>query len=439
MKILSKMSIVLFVLLLAMTVGSVSIIRDLARELEQATWTSVQSAREADAAACDERLAGIRLSEALSRLDARHRWLAARLAWLARDDALERAMADTSGEVYAPLLAARMAALDAEISDLWLVRPDGSPIRVVQERDRRRGTSRRDRNRNPGPASLPEELRPLASRVMEGVVAFDIFPSSDKGRDSAVAETARDGGGERGAGALLVLGVPVHSAGNRVAGAVFGSLDLGVDTLVAPGSARSAGAIRGLAVSVERERRLVLGEGFDSEARVPEAVSAALQEKKRFVRVSGATVEVAAAIDWPGAPGLTAIELSVARGEPGSADRQGLTAGWARPLRRASGLEALMAVLALALGIEGARRATRPLNRLLKRAELVSTGKVDASFKDLSGRNEVGELARCFERMRISIHKLMDRRESEGETEEVEAPAGSVTGEIRPVPEDKKP
>lgn len=77
------------------------------------------------------------------------------------------------------------------------------------------------------------------------------------------------------------------------------------------------------------------------------------------------------------------------------------------------GLMGMLGVLTLAIGILVSRSLLAPLRKLAKKAESASAGKLDTSFAELLGTDEVGSLARSFDRMRVSVRKLLERHSSE--------------------------
>ncbi len=59
------------------------------------------------------------------------------------------------------------------------------------------------------------------------------------------------------------------------------------------------------------------------------------------------------------------------------------------------------------------RHVIRPLNRMAKVAEQVSTGYMDAEFEDMSN-DEIGNLAKAFKRMKLSLVMAMSRLSQSG-------------------------
>lgn len=71
-------------------------------------------------------------------------------------------------------------------------------------------------------------------------------------------------------------------------------------------------------------------------------------------------------------------------------------------------LNAVAIILGLVLAFALSRGISRPLVQLTKVAEEISTGDVSRSVV-IDSKDEIGTLSRAFERMRISLQKLMER------------------------------
>ncbi len=437
MKILTRMSILLFALLLAVCVGSVSILSGLVRDLRGITTTNAQAIQLTSEESWLTETTRVHVAGVLSLLDAEYRWLRSRLDWVARDRDVGRVLTGAGDrQVRWPLLEARLDAARADLAFLVLVRPDGTIVEPLDgpARPRRPSSSRRGAGQDQIARSIPKALEPLLENVLPGKPRFEVVPlplgPPGAGRSSTFPE--EDALGEETV--VLAASVAVHGEGGDVRGIVLGGVALeGASSALANWTAAAPGAVRGIALCVAGTRRLALGGAFSTGTEIERDI----WEKARgagwaMVR-SGDSIRAAVPIAWAGAVAPMVLEVSLPAVSVGGWNTTELTAGWESRQNRAVGLLAMMAVLALAIGIEGARRMTLSLARLRKRANLVSTGKVDASFKDLSGKSDVGELARCFERMRISIRKLMDRRDATSTEGDTEAPFGSVTGESRPV------
>ncbi len=438
MSILSKISLVLFLVLILVSGAGMSVVDGVFREVESETAQVVSRAVEATGRQCLERLLAARADNLSLVLTWERERLAARVEQAAREPGLGRVLRShtmTRPQLFS-LVQAGMGAGGKEFAFLAPVFPDLTLLDLSRSGAARNRKSVRIRDRS-SRVTVPEPVQPLVvDAIREGESAAGVVWLDGGAWPSAVGASSGEQVPSRDT-VVLALAAPVQQGG-EVVGAVVGGVDLGApDSILSRWVAQGRFGIQGMSFTGPDGRRFVFGT-MASPASPPTAeggTEVAGSDWSLAVEGAGAWWATRTAWNWSRTPFTLDVRF-VGVASEGDRALPDLAAVWEPHQQRLRGWLGLIGVVALVLGIEGARRATASLGRLKKRAELVSTGKVDASFKDLSGRGDVGELARCFERMRISIRKLMDRQEGPGEDSDTEAPFGSVTGESTAVRRD---
>ena len=72
------------------------------------------------------------------------------------------------------------------------------------------------------------------------------------------------------------------------------------------------------------------------------------------------------------------------------------------------GFTVIAALIGAGLAVGITRSVTVPVGQLVKVADQISTGDLDAAM-EVNSRDEIGELADSMERMRISLKAAMER------------------------------
>lgn len=267
-------------------------------------------------------------------------------------------------------------------------------------------------------ASVP--LQALMRSVLAGTPVASIEALSTDLLKFLTLETPRTGSTAASDSVLLLLAIhPVRTAGGEIVGAVASGLDLTADQQLFE-RWKAFHTVTGLSLALlnGQQRVRVDGPQFEKGSQLPDEQWKALAEKRETVvgldagHIARLTLQSqsdqpvgAVEVLMPG-PALAASALEMA-----SVDVERHQQFFQHGL----GLIGMLGVLTLAIGILLSRTLVTPLRRLSKKAEMASTGRLDTSFQDLLGTDEVGELARSFDRMRISLKKLLERQRGKEE------------------------
>lgn len=219
---------------------------------------------------------------------------------------------------------------------------------------------------------------------------------------------------------LLVWAIhPVMGESASVLGAVLLGIELAKDEAFVQqltdllGSQASAA----LVVSGQYARRMGSWVPSGAEGFTVGAQSPHWQQLLSTGRYSGAareTLVMAEGFKSQGGGVVGALEITVPlRLAPADASSSTVEDPTAELRQHGMGLIGILAVLLLTAGILVSRTLWAPLARLVKKAELASTGKLDESFKEVMIPGEIGTLARSFDRMRVSLKKLLERSSGE--------------------------
>lgn len=223
---------------------------------------------------------------------------------------------------------------------------------------------------------------------------------------------------------LLLLAIhPVRDFNGQVVGAVAAGLDLSTDTALFE-RWKSYLNINGMSLGLLNGPHRVKADGpaLASDSQLTEEQWKSLAEKKETVEPLNDGHVARLALQSQSGQAVGGVEVVMpAPALAGSAQEMA-----AVDLERHSqffqhglGLIGMLGVLTLAIGILFSRTLATNLRRLARKADQASTGRLDTSFQELMGNDEVGELARSFDRMRISLKKLLERNRPP--TEEPEA------------------
>lgn len=271
---------------------------------------------------------------------------------------------------------------------------------------------------DPPSVATSAPLQSLMQAVLEGrslatVEAFSIDMLQFLTLESPRAER-EDKPVTVGSTVLLLLALhPVRTAEGQVVGAIASGLDLTADPrLFAHWQTLHGSTGMSLALLNGTQRVRVEGPTFQAGSRVEEDTLKGFQEKELLIAPfdSGHVARLALRSQSGQAVGALEVHvpapvLAAFSGEMARVDVEHQQ----RLFQHGVGLIGMLSVVVLALGILMSRSLATPLRRLGRKAQLASTGELDINFKESFSNDEVGELARSFDRMRISLKKLLAR------------------------------
>jgi HAMP domain-containing protein len=229
--------------------------------------------------------------------------------------------------------------------------------------------------------------------------------------------------------ALILLAVhPVRGPDHNVAGAIVSGLDIAQETRLLE-HWRDLLELKGssAALVLGGTRIATVGDAWEKGSALPADAWKELEQSPQRIQEKEAAL-VRLPLRNRQSQRVAALEVQVplvASTEAGTRLETADTEQW---FQRALSWIGILGVLVLILGILGSRSVASSIVRLSRRADAVSTGVLETSFKDLMRRDEIGDLARSFERLRISLKKLLERQQRGNGDDAGDAPSDRLAG-----------